>query len=597
MVRLMAAYLVLIALCFSEPVSAVGKSTIDPNAAKMSVAGQMISDMDIGTSRKVTYEARRKTVVSILAELSAMTGVTLKAGYNNEDWQVRDRRMNIFVKDVPLSNLMDSIARVMKFQWSKSERDGVVSYRLYMDRKTLLGAESKRLAEEAQVRKRQLDGRQRFLSALEAAAGMSEEEQEKLEAQSPYLYERAGGPTRFLPRIFAELPLAKQAFLSGEDFTSDIGALSAELRQELVGEIGFKERTSGTIGISALGAPSCTNMSVQRSGDSKPLVLPYVETGMGVMRFELKGANGSCMGARKFVDPESDLPKLEAKYMDAVLHNGDYEKLAGEMTEVGKALVVDMGDPLVEHSDDPELTAKVRMKMEGNEFANVLAALAGSSGFSVVSDSFDKSFWNLAFREDEIVIRAALDRVESVCRYNWDRHGSTLELNTRDWYRKRAAQVPEAWLEAWRKEFKSRGMMDMDGLSQMALLTPEQLGANVYGDDVLGQAHLGQWNDREFLRLYAALGKQQRAAILSEQGLALDSLADDGSPAVQGLLQRCSTTKGGLSLVGKRIKDGERIRYELHVVTSSGGDSGIGWTIWCPRYTPPVEEKPKEGKG
>jgi hypothetical protein len=56
-----------LAVCLPAPAGAVGKTTVDPNASA-------------NTSQKVTYEARRKTVVSIFSDLSKMTGVTLRAG-------------------------------------------------------------------------------------------------------------------------------------------------------------------------------------------------------------------------------------------------------------------------------------------------------------------------------------------------------------------------------------------------------------------------------------------------------------------------------------------------------------------------------------
>jgi hypothetical protein len=224
-VRLVFACFVLIVTCFPGSVCAVGKSTADPNA-------QVTNS---GPSQRITYEARRQTVASILTDLSAMTGVTLKAGFNNDDWQVRDRRMNIFVKDIALSDLMDSIARVMKFQWSKSKNDGTVSYRLYMDKKTLLDAESKKLAEEEKLEKRQSEKRGRFLSELEAATAMADADREKLKTESPYIYSlsQKNRPEQVLPKLFKEVPGAKQAFVSGEDLTVYFGSLSEDVQQGL----------------------------------------------------------------------------------------------------------------------------------------------------------------------------------------------------------------------------------------------------------------------------------------------------------------------------------------------------------------------------
>ena len=68
--------------------------------------------------QKITYEAKLKRTADH-RDLSEMTGVKLVAGARESDWPVRSRKMNIFVKDVPLYELMDSIARVMKFRWSR----------------------------------------------------------------------------------------------------------------------------------------------------------------------------------------------------------------------------------------------------------------------------------------------------------------------------------------------------------------------------------------------------------------------------------------------------------------------------------------------
>jgi hypothetical protein len=187
MSKFIVAGFILLIMFLPASVGAYGKTTVDPNASRTITSEEILENGDI--TQKVTYEAKRQTVTTILADLSKMTGVTLKAGYNNEDWQVRDRRMNIFVKNIPLSNLMNSIARVMKFTWSKKENDaGVVSYRLYMDRDILLGADRQRYIEEERLKKLQAEGRQRLLTGLEEAAGMSEDKLEGLKTKSPYIY-------------------------------------------------------------------------------------------------------------------------------------------------------------------------------------------------------------------------------------------------------------------------------------------------------------------------------------------------------------------------------------------------------------------------
>ena len=118
--RILSAILMVIVFAAApHSAAAVGKITIDPNVPGAE-SSEDTPKPDTRVAQKITYQARKKTVLAILTDLTEMTGVTLKAGYNNKDWQVRDRKMNIFAEDVPLAHIMNSIARVMKFKWSKS---------------------------------------------------------------------------------------------------------------------------------------------------------------------------------------------------------------------------------------------------------------------------------------------------------------------------------------------------------------------------------------------------------------------------------------------------------------------------------------------
>jgi hypothetical protein len=111
--------LMLIAACL--PVFAAGKVTVDPNASGAAVAKpDQDMETDARLARRVTLSESRKCVSTILDDLTKATGVVFKAGYNNNDWQVRDRKMCVFAKDVPLVQIMNSISHVMKFKWSRT---------------------------------------------------------------------------------------------------------------------------------------------------------------------------------------------------------------------------------------------------------------------------------------------------------------------------------------------------------------------------------------------------------------------------------------------------------------------------------------------
>ena len=138
-------------------------------------------------SQKITCKLRHKTVASILYCLQKQTGVTLKPGYNKDDWQVRDRKMDLFVRDLELGELMQSIARVMKFKWDRSGEEGKWRYRLFMDRKTLLDAEGQSYRREEEFKKKQAERRTALLDKLAGLSNPSPQDLAKLKEGSPFL--------------------------------------------------------------------------------------------------------------------------------------------------------------------------------------------------------------------------------------------------------------------------------------------------------------------------------------------------------------------------------------------------------------------------
>ena len=183
-----------------------------------------------------------------------------------------------------------------------------------------------------------------------------------------------------------------------------------------------------------------------------------------------------------FEDPQSASAKLEGSGYVRFQDAGSREEIRAIADSLNKELpqakateAKDLGEPVAEHPDDPALDAKVRVKAEGRGVRGG-ARCSGQilSDFSVVSDSFDRTFWELKLPENETSVRSVLDKVEFQCRYNWERHGSVLEFHDRDWFRKRAAQIPEARLEVWRRSVAKSGSLDIGELAEIAMLTADQ---------------------------------------------------------------------------------------------------------------------------
>lgn len=594
--------LLIVALTISllSPAGAVGKHTIDPNAGHANAAAVHSDDL----AQAVTYQAKHQAVLSILADLSKITGVTLKAGYSNSDWQVRDRRMNVFARAVPLASLMDSIARVMRFQWIKHENDvGVVSYRLCMDRKALEDAEQRRATEEKRLKQHKSEALNKLFSGLESAARMSDAQLDDLKTQSPFIYsEVKNGNAGLVSALYAGVPAAKQALSTGDELILSAAALSPTTKQAVAQFL--RRQFSQSFGTS--GAEQFLQELDQASITiNKYEASPHYTRGdwfIGSVRIDLPGAmNTGCA----LLDPDSAYAKANGSAFVQIQSASTPEERrivarnsAQSVYDAIAADAKDVGEQPIEHPDDPALNVKVKMKT-ARCLDDELSALADSSDFAIVSDTFDRQLRFLNLPDGPVAVRSILDQVQSAYHCDWQRHGKTIELQDMDWFRKRAAQIPDAWIQDWRNALKKNGLLEIDKLAQMAMLTREQYLTNIVPDDILGQDSITNLigYSHDLLCFYAGLDKQQQTAIFADRGLALDSLAVSESAAVKSLLRHCSSfgngSAGGLRLVGRRTKGGENITYNFSVTASGGSLHGLKWQLSCPTYAPPATSKPK----
>ena len=567
---------------------AVGKVTVDPNKPGAKIV-MVAPEIDLRLDKKVNYEARRKLISVILADLSEMTGVSLRAGYNNMDWQVRDRRMTIFASNTTLKSLMNSISHVMKFKWSKSDQSGTWTYRLYMDRKTLLGAERQALLEEERLCSIEAEQRAKLVDDLTKAAAMSDDDLEKLRNDNPVLYVLARqGWQDLMPDLFRDVPEAEKAWSVGDALTLNAADLPMGAQQAI-------SRTLSRMGdffaknIDPDAAPPSDITSqldkVQVSINRAKSLCGYRgDTFIGDMTVFWPGSGLSTA----FMNPDSDVVKNI--YRDKI-HELDGEPAKQTNEQVIQAVQqqeTDFGEPLIEHEDDPALSAKVKLNVGGPRFDDALAAVAKASGFTVVSDSFRTDYSGLDIGK-EVPLKDTLDKISSACRYNWDKKGSTLEFRDRDWFRKRNAQIPESWLEPWRKSLDNTGTLDIDQLSQIALLDYEQLRENIAFDEVLGNADLRVlvFSFGHLLKAYGCLSKDQQDAVFSGEGLDLGSVSPSQWTTVSRIFCGNTAFTGDpdavLRLLGRRESSGKQFKYAFTVVTSTG-QPPIKWEFTTPQY-------------
>ena len=83
------------------------KTTVDPNTVQKPAPAEIA---DKRLDQKITYESLDKRLHSVLDDLTAMTGVTVRCGDSKNDWQVRDLPLVVCARDLPLGKLLRTIA-------------------------------------------------------------------------------------------------------------------------------------------------------------------------------------------------------------------------------------------------------------------------------------------------------------------------------------------------------------------------------------------------------------------------------------------------------------------------------------------------------
>ena len=609
------AFLVCVLIAIALPAFGLGKVTTDPNLPGAAAKPDQDMETDSRLARTVTISVSGKPVKAILAELTRSTGVMLKAGYNVKDWQVRDRGMNVFARDVPLAALMNSIARVMKFKWARAGDAGKWTYRLFMDRKTLLDAEAQRVRAEAKAEAEQAKRRANALAEYAKLSDLSDADMAKLKTENPLFYVIAqAGMGGAVGSFFREIPAAAEAIAFGRRLDMDMSMLSPSAQAAVLAawkselDIEDRFRFSGGSAIPEDLDISKVRIRVNENLESTKgqpeasflvgeVIFYYADNRqVGVPVFNPASEAGKSVGKL--------LLQVEAENRPAQEVLNEYEKeFEAVMTTEAKAQAG--GEPLNEHPDDPALKDEVTLKPSSRDLPDVEEALAEASKLAVVSDFFSGQTALGSVPTAKAKLKAVLESIGEAYVYNWDKRGPVIELRDRNWFRKRAIQVPDEWIEKWRRELTTSGTVEIDTMAQIAQLTYEQITANVEEDDVLRRSDLAGrvTASRDILRFYAVLDSAQRAMLFAETGLDLALLSPDQWTQASKLIQAKhgpDALKSGkpIAMVCERrpIGKGSTNCFYGFSLIIDGQDCGTDWQLGTPLYQPPPAEEPEPGQ-
>lgn len=106
--RQLAIILVLIAIAAMPALAE--KVTVDPNAGSVKPAESAQTDVDKLLGQPIAYEGGYKRLHYVIEDLAARTGLRIRCGANNQDWQVRDIPVAVSVQSMPLGKLLEMLA-------------------------------------------------------------------------------------------------------------------------------------------------------------------------------------------------------------------------------------------------------------------------------------------------------------------------------------------------------------------------------------------------------------------------------------------------------------------------------------------------------
>ncbi len=602
------------------------KITVDPNAPGAATPKEIAVAADSRLSQKITYHVQRRAVRDILQDLSDMTGVKLIAGASKNDWPVRDRKMNIFVRETKLSDLMNSVARVMKFKWTSSEDLKPPVYRLIVDRKDAIAADMRKQQAEEKSENYWRARRQEWVDIIMRDGTMTPSQVEATRETDPVFYRYArGGHIRALHALFTEVPEAKNRFAEGRNFRISTDKLSEDTHQLIYQAANefkkFMQRGRWPI------IGFADEMKPEQEFD-----VAYIRLDVGSFtpnwRWGLMShkSTGYFHVSRGSWDPEivdlkdknSELAKALCERENIIidtdergpaddLFNTRVPKMRAEFTKEEEELYP--SEPLEDQSDTPELSEVVRLKMPDREaeegvraycrdVADFQGALADATGMGIVSDSW------ISVRGDrpenqEATLRDLLVKFSKSFNYNWRQSGELLEFRHRKRWKNRLTQIPDGWVDEWRSNTRKNGVLSLEDLASISTLNYYQAEESLKADEVLG---LGSLYDQvlsildgnlnlQWLRLYNSLTPSLRTLLTERNGVNGFMLTQDQWKLGQVMFDRIGSSRGDALFRLERVPHEKELIYRFREIDTESGEEDRTWEITLPRYTPPPEKQ------
>jgi len=510
---------------------------------------------DSRLDQKITYEAKGELLHRVLDELSAKTNVTMTCGNNEKDWQVRDRKVIIFVKDMPLSDIQKHLADVLHFTWTQSGKEGEYTYKLSADLKARKEEELLRVKAKEAEKQKLIARRQAALADLDSVLKIDPSDMEKLRTEDPLMYFLAKKPIgKAMAKLVNAVPEMRAALIEGQELKLNAHQLSP------AGRAAAKEFIESYVEFSAAMDPSGTydtydepgaidsfdeiNITINEDMMYEPdYVDPTEECFVGTVEVYCEGYPFAMM---PLIDAKHPAGKVIGRALALVADGVPPDLLENqvemELQAALKQLVSEMMpiDPLPE---DPTLEKTIKLEPEDpDELCNVLGELHKKGEYQIVSDYFRYYPEYLYIEQVSLTLQGKLRDVLQSIQKRFEKKIKVTDklvlLEDRKWFEKRACEIPEEWLQDWQTMIEER-TLSFEDLVDIACLTDEQLEYSIYNDSMLSPfSWILDGDSLHLLRLYAVLNSSQKRALKSKDGLHIARLGSKQKPYFDYLLSQ-----------------------------------------------------------
>lgn len=612
---------------------AVGKITVDPNAGGLAASATPTTS-DTRLAQKVTYEASYVSVQHILEDLTAMTGIKLYAGSSKYDWPVRSRKMNIFVKDVKMADLMNSIAHTMKFRWSCNNDLTPPTYRLVVDGKAVIAADAQRAYAEKQSEAISYKKRNDWLDIIMRDGVKSPAQVDALRETDPVFYRYAKqGALQALYALFHETPETKDRFLAGQSFRISTDKLSQNTI-DLLSSAGdeFARLLQRGEGQEPKGLDD-----IFRPDDKIDIAYNRLDVGTFTPNLRWSEYSQASLGYFHIARGERDweiadikdkdsawiqaLSKRENKIMDGL---GTFDSTRSEIKGYLPTLESERrseeellypSEPLNKHPNFDELEKTVKIKIEtpkaeqgavlaiNSYIASFQKALADATGLGIVSDSW-VNIEGDKLPDQEVKLGELLEEFCRQFNYNWDKSSNILEFRHRKWWKNRLNQISDDLVTAWSENTRKNGILSLDDLAQISNLTYYEAEESLKADKVLGTTGIYRQilnildtnGNLHWLHLYSTLKPELRSQLM-DRWISGAMLSFDQWKLAQTMFDRIGSLRSDALFSLRIVPDKNKLVYEFRefeVAAQRDNDDSAKedrkWAVTLPKYTPPPNQ-------